>query len=83
MPKKKRSNICPSCLQPMNIPACHIDWEEVWFNIICEKEEKKKGRSLTEEECEEIKEELVGDPCDVCCCGGCGARKNYPGEVCC
>ena len=22
----------------------------------------------------------ASDPCDDCCCGGCGARKDYPGQ---
>tara|TARA_Y100000748_G_C15401782_1_gene451806 strand:+ start:330 stop:533 length:204 start_codon:yes stop_codon:yes gene_type:complete len=67
----------------MDIPADYIDWEEIWYNNICAKEEKKLGRKLTEEEYTNIKEELVGDPCDDCCCGGCGTRKNYPGEAHC
>lgn len=25
----------------------------------------------------------AGDPCDDCCCGACGSRKNYPGEAHC
>jgi hypothetical protein len=91
MPKAKRARLskpkcpshCPWCGQDMSIPACCIDWETVWFEIYEKKEKEKFGRKLNEEEIEKLRFDLNGDPCDDCCCGGCGARKDYPGQCHC
>ena len=74
---------CLSCGQPMSTDASHIDWFEVWVAKNLEAKAATLGRELTSEEADEVREDTVGDPCDDCCCGGCGGRKARMGEVCC
>ena len=64
----------------MNIPADYIDWETVWFEKICKEKTKELERDLTDDEVNDIKNEIVGDPCDECCCARAWAwvRKDYP-----
>lgn len=88
MPRAKRVRLnrpttCPWCGQDMNIPADYIDWETVWFEKICKQKTKELERDLTNDEVNYIKNEIVGDPCDDCCCGACGSRKDYPGQCHC
>ena len=91
MPKRKRKvshqvshpQKCPWCDQNMKLMACHIDWEQVWFEKNVNEAKVRKGRELTTKEIQEIKESTGSDPCDDCCCGACGSRKLYPGQVCC
>ena len=74
---------CHWCKQPMGIDASHIDWEEVWLQQAIEYKELKLGRPVTEAERAEVAAATGSDPCDDCCCGACGSRKERPGEVCC
>ena len=67
----------------MNIDASHIDWKEVWLQQALAKKEARLGRAITTEEHTEVAATTGSDPCDDCCCGGCGSRKVRPGEVCC
>ena len=88
MPRSKRVRIprpttCPWCGQDMSIPSDYIDWEVVWFEKICNEKKQEVGRDLTDAEMDEIKSGIIGDPCDDCCCGGCGSRKDYPGQCHC
>lgn len=87
MPPKKRKRAplppteCHWCGQDMSLPADYIDWEEVWRDRAIRQQEAELGRSLTDKEREEV--DSGSDPCDDCCCGGCGSRKPAPGVVCC
>ena len=68
----------------MGIDASHIDWDQVWLDRAVAREKWRLQREhLTEEEMQRVKDSTGCDPCDDCCCGACGRRKTYPGDVCC
>ena len=67
----------------MGVDASHVDWEAVWMDRAVARKVEDLGRGLTEQEREEVKQETGSDPCDDCCCGGCGGRKSIPGGDCC
>lgn len=90
MPKRKTTNrekesgirVCPDCMQDTRIQACHIDFHAVWVSLEVHKFMQACGRIPTNEELKKMDEEFSTDPCDTCCCGACGSRKN-PGDICC
>lgn len=63
---------CPTCAVDMTIMACHIDFQRV-----------RRDQAAGEADMLVPWEDFSSDPCDDCCCGGCGSRKNYPGEAHC
>lgn len=81
--KRQRDTVCKFCGVDMNLMACEIDWERVWYEKRLQYKEITLERKLTEEEREDLKDECGSDPCDDCCCGSCGSRKSYSGKVCC
>ena len=69
---------CPTCGVDMKIDASHIDWEEV--------------RGYPSDPCDDwcATATTLSPPalvdralCLHSCCGGCGGRKNFPGECHC
>lgn len=74
---------CTSCAQPMDEVACGIDWHAVYVAQRVQQHMERHARIPTHEELTAIDQEAGSDPCDDCCCGGCGARKAEPGTTCC
>ena len=87
MPKRARQVTVPShchcCGERMDQMACCIDWHAVYVSRLFKEFMIEKGRLPSEKELEEMDTSSGSDPCDDCCCGGCGSRKRAPGEVCC
>jgi hypothetical protein len=67
----------------MSQMADEIDWHAVYVSRLFKKFMVEKGRLPSQEELETMDATSGSDPCDDCCCGGCGSRKQAPGEVCC
>lgn len=87
-PKRKRETVttythCTSCDERMDQMACCIDWHAVYVSKLFKEHMISTGRIPTQEELVRMDEESGSDPCDDCCCGGCGSRKTAPGIVCC
>jgi len=74
---------CTSCGQPMEDDATHIDWHAVYVSNLVKEHMIRHGRIPTHEELTVMDNESGSDPCDDCCCGGCGSRKEEPGTVHC
>ena len=78
-----RPSHCHSCNQKMSLTACEIPWHAVYVSQLFKDFVAEEDRMPTKEELEEMDDKVGSDPCDDCCCGGCGSRKAAPGTVCC
>lgn len=90
MPKRRRGtptptrpSHCTSCGEPMAKLACSIDFHAVYVGKLVREFMERHGRIPDEAELQEMDDAVGSDPCDDCCCGGCGARKEYPGQAHC
>lgn len=89
MPASKRKRVvvvyshCTTCSEAMDQLACGVDWHAVYMSRRFKDFMMDTGRLPTPEELKEMQESTGSDPCDDCCCGACGSRKETPGEECC
>lgn len=85
MPKRSRPTfwVCPDCREPGNVPADHIDFHAVYVSLLVRQFMQDKGRIPNDQELAEMDESSGSDPCDTCCCGACGSRKEYAGQCHC
>ncbi len=87
--KRKRSQSpprpshCHWCGQKMSLSVCEIPWHAVYVSELFKDFVAEEERMPTKEELQEMDESVGSAPCDDCCCGACGSRKERPGQVCC
>ena len=87
MPKKRKQDSscshCTTCGEPMNLPPDKIVWHNVYVcrRVRCYMDEN--GTLPPHTVMVEIDNGTGSDPCDDCCCGSCGSRKQAPTQVCC
>lgn len=79
-----RPSHCHWCGQKMSLDPGSIDWCAVYVAKKLQQFLEENNHTLpTQEQLEEVYHSTGGDPCDDCCCGACGRRKERPGQVCC
>ena len=79
----KRPSHCPSCGESMETMACSIDFHAIYVCQLVRSYMEKHGEIPDQKTLEHFDAISGSDPCDDCCCGACGSRKEYPGQAHC
>ena len=74
---------CTSCGVSMDQMACSIGWKAVRIGDWVREYVETLGRLPSYDALAAFADTTSSDPCDDCCCGACGQRKEYPGQCCC
>ena len=86
-PKRKRVvtvyTHCTTCGHEMDDSPDCVDWHAVYVCQRLKAHMFKTGQIPSQEKLNRIADNCGSDPCDDCCCGGCGSRKAQPGVECC